>query len=223
MNDQDRPRFAQVLGSLGVVFGKQIHEEVYSLYFAALQDLTIDQIEQGAFSLIQRWKDPWLPTPATIREAAEGDIETRAVLALAELKQAMSHSGRYRSVRFQDAALMCYVEQCGGWPTVCEDYSHLSQRDLGFWEQNFKKTYSILARLGSQPAAKFLHGIADAHNSLHRGSFDHGALPPVEVTVYGQGPGPVRMLLHEKEETQSLDARNCEPADLERKKLSRPG
>jgi hypothetical protein len=194
---------------------------VYSLYFGALADLSIEEVERGAFNLIQSWKDPWMPTPATIREAAEGDIETRAVLALAELKQAMSHSGRYRSVRFQDAALMCYVEQCGGWPQICEDYSQLSQRDLGFWEQNFKKTYTILARIGSQPTARYLSGIADAHNGLHRNSFDHGALPPVEVTVYGQGPGPVRMLIHE--ETQSIEEGSGKPTEPNRKKLHGAG
>lgn len=198
MKTKDKQAFSNVLTAIAVACGKEINEKTFEVYFQVLKDLSLEDIETAGNRLIKTWDKPgMMPTPGQFREAVFGDPASRATVALEILKAAMSKSGAYRSVCFTDQALMVAIEHHGGWVEICSTYRNLRDRDVSYWEHEFKQVYQQAVKTGRKPQAYHLAGIAEAHNSEEMASFTRGKLLPQEVEVYGKEHTPQRLLLAE--------------------------
>ena len=198
MQSKDKKTFSDVLTAIALACGKEINEKTYEVYFQALNDLSLADVELAGVKLLQTWDKPgMLPTPGQFREAVFGDPGSRATVALETVKRAMSLSGAYKSVCFTDDALMVAVENHGGWPEVCKAYTDLRVKDVSYWEHEFKQVYQQALKAGRKPQSRHLPGICESHNSVNLPSFERGKLPPQEIEVYGLGEKPKRLLLSE--------------------------
>lgn len=113
MTESDRAEFSKILFGLGEVYGEALSAPRIGAYFAALSDLTIEQFDAAATSLMRSSK--FFPRPAEILDAARGNIEDQANRAWAIFLDAVADSG-YASVRFSDPAMAYAVDAVfGGW------------------------------------------------------------------------------------------------------------
>lgn len=186
MKTGDQKQFGKVLASLAIAAGKEITEVTISVYFEALKDLSIQEVESAASQLIKTWDKPgMMPTPGQFREAIFGDAASRSSVALELLKTAMSKTGSYKSVAFADPALMVAIEHHGDWVEVCRTYRELRDKDLSYWEHNFKQIYQQAVKAGRKPSQRYLMGLCEMQNSAQAGSFTRGLLPEPAVDFYG--------------------------------------
>lgn len=68
MNSTDKRAFARILGLLLKTYGKEIDNDVVSIWWAALDDVSLEAFEQAATIHIKTSR--FAPTPADIRDAA---------------------------------------------------------------------------------------------------------------------------------------------------------
>lgn len=185
MTKPDQKQFGKIMASIAIACGKEINEVTISVYFEALKDLLIQEVESAGSQLIKNWDKPgMLPTPGQFREAIVGDPASRASVALETLKTAMSKTGSYKSVAFADQALMVAIEHHGDWVEVCRAYNELRDQDISFWEHNFKQVYQQAVKRGRQPSRRYLMGICEMQNSATVGQFTRGQLPEPAVDFY---------------------------------------
>lgn len=187
----------ELLAGLCVTFDREFQPLLIDVWDKALSDLSIDEIDRA---VCRRWvavSGKKFPVPADIRELITGDPASRATIALETLKSAMVKSGAYKSVCFTDPALMVAVEHYAGWIEICRAYRELRDRDVSYWEHEFKQVYQQALKTGRKPQAHYLAGIAEAHNREYLATFERGKLLPQEVEIYGRDQKPQRMLLAE--------------------------
>lgn len=68
MNEQDRSELAKILTMLAEIFSKKLKPTTFAMYFAALSDLTIEQINIAANGWARTGK--FFPVPADLRKLA---------------------------------------------------------------------------------------------------------------------------------------------------------
>lgn len=198
MTKNDRMHFAKVLGGIAIGAGREINEVVIGVYFEALQDFSIEDIDQAGKRLMETWDKPgMLPTPAQFRQTIQGDPKSRSHEALELLMRAMERSGSYKSVSFQDQSLIVAIEHYGGWPEICAEVRELRSQDQSYWEHNFREVYQSAFRMSRKPRKAYLEGVFERHNSENAGSFTRGKLLSPEVEFYGIG-GMVQVLALEE-------------------------
>lgn len=198
MRSKDKKVFSDVLTAIALACGKEINEKTYEVYFEALKDFSIEDIEHGGNTLIKSWDKPgMIPTPAQFRDAITGDASSRSTVALETLKTAMAKSGSYKSVAFADQALMVAIEHHGDWVEICRAYRELRDQDVSYWEHNFKQVYQQALKTGRKPSQRHLMGICEMQNSATMGQFTRGKLPEPEVDFYGSDQKLKRLPLAE--------------------------
>lgn len=151
----------------------------------ALHDLPIEEIEVAVDKWISTLGKKF-PTPVDLREAIHGDPKSRSYEALQLLVKAMEQSGAYKSVSFEDRALIATIEQYGGWPEICAQYRELTYDNLSYWEHHFREVYQTASKMGWDIKSHSCLGLADRHNLEHSNSFTRGRLPEPEVDFYGK-------------------------------------
>ena len=99
-------------------------KEKINIYFAALSDLSLKQLNISFERLVKNrvWKS--FPQPAEIRQYALGKTETdmnvRINLAKEKLKLAILKYGAYGSIEFDDKGIHAAVDSLGGWQEICK-------------------------------------------------------------------------------------------------------
>lgn len=135
MTDSDRLKFAAYLAGMAEVLNAELSEIKITLYFEALKDLDLEDINRACSYLIQTSK--FFPKPAEIREVIHGNAEDRAMIALQQVKQAIAEYGTYKSVSFGDKKIHAVVKALGGWVALGE-----KTYDEWVWiEKDFLKIY----------------------------------------------------------------------------------
>lgn len=113
MTESDRAEFGKILFGLGEIYGEALSAPRIDAYFAALSDLTIEQVDVAVTILMRSSK--FFPRPAEIIDAARGNVEDQANRAWATFLDAAADAG-YASVRFFDPATAYAVDAVfGGW------------------------------------------------------------------------------------------------------------
>lgn len=139
---KDMKRFAVCMASLGESVDKIAGKLKVEVYFRALSDFNIEQIEKAAWEIIETRKYSSFPQVAEIREAIVGNLEDKAILALHELEQAVAKHGFYSTVIFSDKVIHLCVEALGGWETVC----NMPQEEWKWSRKEFLKLYQAFTR-----------------------------------------------------------------------------
>lgn len=149
---QQKLRFAAVIEQLGIVYGKEIDDLLLRAYWAALKDVSIDDLENAAYAHIALEK--WFPKPCELRGADETAISMRAWdTAIA----AAGRIGAYKNVDFEDLVINATIRFLGGWTRFCE-----MKTDEEDWRRKeFLQAYRDFRRSGvSGSQCQPLRGIA---------------------------------------------------------------
>ncbi len=118
MTKKDLKAFAQIMAVMNEAFGnpdRQVSNLMMDFYFKALQDMSIEDLNEAAVRLAQTKTIRTFPTPGEIRQALVGDKEAQALIAWNEFIHAVRSLGPYKSVVFEDTTTMAVVQAMGGW------------------------------------------------------------------------------------------------------------
>lgn len=156
------PRFIEVMGALAEASGQTTTPFKEKIYAKALDDLTIEQVEQAAWHIIKTRVFATFPKIGELREAVLGKREEVSALALDKLEKAMARHGAYRSVIFDDPIIHAVVRSMGGWPKICS----LPEEEWKFKRKEFEKLYAAFSsRPNSVETPLQLAGIVERDNS----------------------------------------------------------
>jgi hypothetical protein len=198
MQPQDDKKFAGMMVGLGEAFDKLPGKAKIELYFRALSDLTIEQIEMACVYIVNtRTITGTFPLVAELRDAVAqhegGSLEDRALDAWAKLSWAMNYVYKSNSVAFDDPLIHhAILLWAGGWPQVWQmDWT----LDQVVWRQKeFVASYKAAARNPHLPShPEYLIGSHEAHNAENWP--EHVPPPVLVVGSAGQyrklvGPAP---------------------------------
>lgn len=159
MTDGDKKQFAAILGALAEIFGQEMSKPKLNLYFGALKDLTIEQIERAGEQLAGTAK--FFPRPVEFREAVEGSTLDRAAVAWRTLCGLCAHSG-YPSLQITDGALAYAIEEMGGYREAVAKIHDASPEMERAYQKTFEQFYKIGQARGAQP--KYILGEFEARN-----------------------------------------------------------
>lgn len=164
MHSNDLEKFAEIMTALNEVYGdpgKPLSPLRMDLYFASLQDLSIEELRQAIGTLAATKTIKTFPLPAEIREAAKGKAEDRALLAFEDLIEGIQTGGYYNSVIFEDGCIVKCIEAMGGWNQVCD----WTTSDREWHRKEFVKLYRAYEARGPWQPSKVI-GAYEHHNAL---------------------------------------------------------
>lgn len=150
MTENDLETFEQVMQTLNEIFGdtgKPVSDMKMRIYFQALQDLPIKDVEASVPALSKTKTIRTFPLPAEVREATRGNIQDQAVAAFDVLLNAIQRHGFYQSVEFRAGIIGKCVDALGGWAKVCEwtvDERKWNRREF----EKLYRAYSVTGVVG---------------------------------------------------------------------------
>jgi hypothetical protein len=147
MTEQDREAFALLMLGIGETFGEPVSEARMEIYFRALSDLTLEQLQIA--SNVHANSSRFFPKPVELREAICGAVEDRAEIAWANVQALVRRHGYWAdpaSIHWPDevtehAAMKLY----GGWKALCEFLPNSGPEMLGT-AKLFKAHYAAVSR-----------------------------------------------------------------------------
>ncbi len=151
MNDQDKRKFKELMAGVGELYGKDITKPLLSLYFNALEELSIEQVSQAFTNHVKSTgkEGTFFPKPADLMRQIKGSEEDRkastddrAMIAWSCIEQAMSRIGSYQALELEDKQALATVKAMGGWQKLCET----TYDQLPFRRREFIKMYETFER-----------------------------------------------------------------------------
>jgi len=131
MNNNDFERFANALGSLMEIHGKELSPLAIKTFFNALSEFPIEDVEKAVLNAFTKCK--WFPKPVELIEMITGGaeaIEDTALYQAGLVLKAIKKIGPYKTVCFDDAVTQAVITNTfGGWVKMCQD----SQIDQEKW------------------------------------------------------------------------------------------
>jgi hypothetical protein len=182
MKDSDLNEFTEIMDDLAEMLGGDMSPRKYELYFAALSDLSIEEIRKAANQIAR--KAIFFPKPVDFRNASQGDQETRIMVAWEKVLKGKSKAGKIQSVQFDDPVIHSAIVMMGGWSAVCNLEGFENEK----WQRlEFEKVYKAMMEAKDHP--KYLPGSTEIQN-LARGYEEKADL----VLIGGHG---VKLLKNE--------------------------
>lgn len=152
---QHRLEFASIIESLGVVYDRQITDDMLAVYFECLRDIPIWRLKAIAASHVAC--NRFWPTPSELRGV---NPSADAVRAWDTANAAIHIHGMYRHVDFDDSVVNATIRHLGGWPEFCAR----DPKDETWTRKEFIQTYKSLAASGlTAEQAAPLAGISEAN------------------------------------------------------------
>jgi len=142
MTVDDRPRLARILAVLGETFNEPVSDIRAEGYLMGLNDLSIEQVEQGARRALKESK--FFPRPAEIRALAIGTADDAAEMAWLEILTEVRRVGLYGTPQLSAEAALAARQVWGGWKELCTTLPGDGPELLG-WAKRFKAAYSVLS------------------------------------------------------------------------------
>ncbi len=136
-------------------FGCEFSETLLDIYFRALADMDIEQVETAAMKAVQSCK--FFPKIVELRELLDGGAEERALVGWETLQRAVQQYGPYKSVMFADPRIARTVDAMGGWVEVNSWHTD----EIKYRRAEFLKIYQ--AARSAEPYA--LPGIHETQNA----------------------------------------------------------
>jgi len=141
MRTQDNERFKAAIKTLALNAGVDIEEDKLKIYFMALEEFKIDQVERACAKVLRTWKYNNMPTVAHIIEGIEGprpQLEDKAMVCANKIIEHLRVYGRTKVLEIDDPIAMQLMLR--RWPyynwaqTILED-------DLKWWVKDFCAAY----------------------------------------------------------------------------------
>ena len=175
MKANEFKKFEIMINQTADLIGRpRLTEGAINLFFDFLKRYTFEQILQGlALHMNDPQKGQYMPKPADIIAALVGDPEALASQAWAKVNDAVTRTGAYESVVFDDPVIHAVISDMGGWMDLCR----CQLEDYKFREHGFLKRYkAYLGRnLGKYP--KTLVGESEIYNRAN----GHEVRPPMMI------------------------------------------
>lgn len=176
-----KSEFAESMAVITITLDRPMPSERMAAYFQLLQDIPEDDFSRGVRQLLNDRVYSNIPSPAELRQAAQGtragiDHQARALRAWQSVTEAFSKAGSYRSVTFSDPLVNATVRAVGGWVELCE----CENREIDFKQRDFLKHYAALLQTGTHAEqCRPLLGIIAQQNS--RDGFQERLPEPVLI------------------------------------------
>ena len=128
MQEQEKAAFRDMMMAAGEVYGREITKPLLQVYFAALSQCGIEQV-QGAMMAHMQNPDSgqFFPKPADfIRQMSgtskqqEAAIEDKASMAWACIERDIRRIGSYGTLKMDDKQALAAVKAIGGWQSLCQ-------------------------------------------------------------------------------------------------------
>ena len=159
MQKSDLNEFINILEDMAIMLGADVSMRRYELYFAALSDLSIEQI-RGSANEIARTAT-FFPKPVDFRNAINGNQDEATIAAWEKVLKGKSKAGQYQSVQFDDPVIHTVIKLMGGWAAVCRLEGHDDEK----WQRiDFEKTYKAIQGANKDHPV-YLPGSAEIQNS----------------------------------------------------------
>jgi hypothetical protein len=181
MTDGDRPEFLKIVTAMSEMYQRDCSAAVIDLYFQALSDLAIEQVEAAVVSLLKTAK--FMPRPAEIREIIEGpppktSPAERAWVRLLEMTKACYECNR---VECDDPALAKALKVVFGfWDAAARKlvFEGLDDIDRAVLRKDFCAAYETamtegvptsgryilrVPHVALRPGYRFMLGLSDRH------------------------------------------------------------
>lgn len=168
MNENDRPKFAQLMAGVSELHGKKLTAPLLEIYWRSLSRYELSAIEQAMSNhTLNPDGGQFMPKPADIVRYVEGGGSGRAGLAWSQVDRAIRIVGSCESVVFDDQITMCVLNDMGGWISICETLQakNLSKTNYPFIAGDFERRYrAYLNAPASISYPRMLMGHIDAEN-----------------------------------------------------------
>lgn len=145
MDDKEKPEFGARILAIGLLYEKQITKVVIDLYWTALRDLELAEIEKA---LQTHMRDPdkgrFMPKPADLR----GHVckpEKTSIIAWSQVEDAYCRYNYYATVQFEDGVINAVIKDMGGWPWFCGQ-----NLDEPWTQKEFERRYNAYKAAGVQ-------------------------------------------------------------------------
>jgi len=164
MVGRDRNRFAGLMAALAEVFddrGRDLTEIKMRIYWEALKEFEIQDIERGVEKMLKGRIYPSFPKPAEIIQEIRGNSQDQGMMAWVDVRKAIERYGHSESVQFPNPVIHSVIEAMGGWVELCR-----SPRDELKWrEKEFVRLYEVLSQSEEHP--QYLAGQHEINNRAH--------------------------------------------------------
>lgn len=190
MNNNDKPKFAEIITGVAELYGKDISAAAASIWFNSLKEYHIDSLAK-AFSVHVTNPDngQFFPKPADIIRSIEGTSQDASFVAWTKVDETIRTIGPYQSVVFDDPIIHAVIDDMGGWIMFGEK----TEDEWPFVSLEFQKRYKgYKSRKQVPPHSKILIGQHEAKNRQH----DFEIEPPLFIgdqekakQVYLAAPG----------------------------------
>ena len=142
-------------------------KEKINIYYLALSNLTVDQLNSAFISMVRNRVYKNFPQVAEIIQYAthttESELDDRIVLAKQMLKNTIVRYGSYGSVEFKDKGIHAVIDALDGWQKMCSMSSDELEKFLTF---EFAKIYKAYTR-HNYPVTQYYIGVHDAVNGTN--------------------------------------------------------
>ncbi len=139
----NRTEFRTCVQAMFACLGGEVTDAGMLGYWIALEDLTLEQIQQACYQAMRSSK--FIPKPSELREMVLGKPDDHAMMAWSDTLKAIP-IGPYKHIDFSDKLINATVRNLGGWPTFL---SRLTDSQAEKWVRiEFLKCYSQLASSG---------------------------------------------------------------------------
>ena len=185
MQSTDSIAFRQLLTGIGLLYGKNLHEDVMDIYWQALRQVEFIEVKNALQAHVQNPdKGQFMPKPADVIEFLQGSSEAQALKAWSIVAKNIREVGAYSSVQFGDPLIHAVIHDMSGWIALCQ--SKLSE--LPFLAKEFQKRYQALLHHPPAYCPHQLTGLLEQQNRLS------GYQPPPPVLIEQTQPSSLLFL-----------------------------
>lgn len=178
MTQNDFLQFGELMAVLGEAFSKEPSAYKIEIYFRALKDLSIEEIKTAVDNIIKtRTITGTFPLVSEIREAVNGNIDDKAVIAISKIEDAIRSIGAYSNVVFDDPLIHAVIVRYGGWVKLCE----VTSDEWKFLRKDLEKHYKALARTYSN--SNHLPEVPSVLIGIHGGASNEEQLKAIGRSV----------------------------------------
>lgn len=128
MKNEDKRAFFDLMMAAGEVYGREVTQPMAAIYFSALANVSIDQVQEAMMTHMQNPDSgQFFPKPADLIKQMTGTtkqqdaaIEDKAAIAWACIERDIRRIGSYGALKLDDKQALATVKAMGGWQSICQ-------------------------------------------------------------------------------------------------------
>jgi hypothetical protein len=139
MTNDDRVEFAKCMMVLNEMCDRDVSNELMDIYFLALKEYSVVQVQDATNQLVRTWRYPNLPKPVDFIELIDGSKKDQASIAYQTAIQAIAKHGTYVSMEFEDKKIHSAIQAIGG----LIELGNCTNKNLVWKQKEFERAYNL--------------------------------------------------------------------------------